>query len=252
VGKSKLNRFREMEQLERVFQPPFGEVFGKDFYLKGRWNSEVFHNDHPIILELGCGKGEYTIGLARLLPGNNYIGIDIKGARMWRGAKMAHDTNLTHVAFLRTRIEMIESFFGRDEIDEIWITFPDPQLKRRRNKKRLTGPRFLNSYRMLLKDNGIIHLKTDNEVLYNYTLELVKHNGLDVLHQTSDLYGTRRNARVADIVAQPYHSSSLQDKVLSIKTFYESQYLDEGASIYYLSFRLPSSGEILEWPGDDE
>jgi len=231
VGKNKLSRFRELEQLERVFQPPFEEVFQKDYYLKGKWKTQVFKNKNPIVLELGCGKGEYTVGLAGMYPDKNYIGIDIKGARLWKGAKMAHQTSLSNVAFLRTRIEFIQSFFGKEEIDEIWITFPDPQIKKRRNKKRLTGSRFLNAYRTMLKDQGTVHLKTDNDTLYAYTLDLMNYNNLEIKYKTNDLY-----------------RSELMDSALSIRTFYESQYLEEGKSINYLSFRLPSGKIIKELP----
>ncbi|MBN1131543.1 MAG: tRNA (guanosine(46)-N7)-methyltransferase TrmB [Bacteroidales bacterium] len=229
MGKNKLSRFEEMLHFDRVFQPSFHEVYGRDYYLKGCWSKRVFHNNNPIILELGCGKGEYTIGMAKLFPRRNFIGIDIKGARIWKGAKIANDTNLSNTAFLRTRIEWIQSYFGQGEIDEIWITFPDPQLKRRRKKKRLTGALFLNSYRNLLKDNGIIHLKTDHAILYNDTLSLLKFNGLEILMQAADLY-----------------SSPPVDPVLSIPTFYESQFLEEGIPIRYVSFKLPSRKEIID------
>ena len=231
MGKNKLSRFRELEKLERVFQPPFEEVFNKDYFLKGQWKARVFKNTNPIVLELGCGKGEYTLGLAELVPEKNYIGIDIKGARLWKGAKMAHQSNLSNVAFLRTRIEFIQSFFGNGEINEIWITFPDPQIKKRRNKKRLTGSRFLNAYRTMLIDQGKVHLKTDNDILYEYTLDLLNYNDLEITHKTNDLY-----------------KSGLDDNVLSIRTYYESQYLEEGKNINYLSFRLPSDKTIKELP----
>lgn len=231
MGKNKLSRFRELEKLERVLQPPFEEVFNQDYYLKGHWKAQVFKNLYPIVLELGCGKGEYTLGLASMFPQKNYIGIDIKGARLWKGAKIAHQSNLSNVAFLRTRIEFIQSFFGNGEIDEIWITFPDPQIKKRRNKKRLTGSRFLNAYRTMLKDQGMVHLKTDNDVLYEYTLNLLIYNDLEITHKTNDLY-----------------NSGPDDPVLSIRTFYESQYLEEGKNINYLSFRLPSGTIIKEPP----
>ena len=233
MGKNKLSRFRELEQLERVFQPPFEEIFKKDFYLKGKWKNEVFQNDHSLVLELGCGKGEYTTGLARLNPDKNYMGIDIKGARIWKGAKIANESALTNVAFLRTRIEFIQSFFASGEVDEIWITFPDPQVKRRRNKKRLTSARFLNAYRGLLKNNGTIHLKTDNSVLYHYTNDLLIYNGLEIIRHTEDLY-----------------RSDMKEDFLSIRTYYESQYLEEGKNINYLSFRLPTENEIKELPDD--
>ena len=235
VGKNKLKRFNELEYFDRVFQPPIEEILRKDHSLKGNWNSEVFGNDHPIVLELGCGKGEYTIGLAGPNPDRNYIGIDIKGARIWKGAKTAFDKELKNVAFLRTRIELIQSFFQHGEVDEIWIIFPDPQLKRRRNKKRLSGTTFLNLYRNILKDNGLIHLKSDNDILYNYTLELATYNKLEILNHTSDLY-----------------SSDTLDQILSIRTFYENQFLEEGKNINYLSFRLPAEKVISEFGYEEE
>jgi tRNA (guanine-N7-)-methyltransferase len=233
LGKNKLKKFSEMETFQRVFQPPFEDVFGKDHFLKGRWGTEVFCNRQPIVLELGCGKGEYTVGQAEMDPSRNFIGVDIKGARIWRGAKFANEKGLFNVAFLRARIEFIESFFAQGEADEIWITFPDPQLKRRRSKKRLTGPLFLNRYRSFLRDNGIINLKTDNVHLYEYTLTLVRHNMLEVIHETRDLY----------------RAPFLND-TLAIQTYYEKQFLSEGATINYLSFRLPSDRAIEELPDD--
>ena len=163
------------------FSTPFEEGFGKDYHLKGRWKKEVFGNDHPLVLELGCGKGEYTVGLARRYPEVNFMGMDIKGARMWTGAKKAREEGLGNVAFLRTRIEFSHSFFATDEVDEIWITFPDPQEKRRRLKKRLPGALFLNKYREFLKDGGRVHLKTDNRKLYLDTLEMVRCNELPIV-----------------------------------------------------------------------
>jgi tRNA (guanine-N7-)-methyltransferase len=223
-----------METFERVFQPPFEEVFQKDHHLKGRWGSEVFHNDHPLVLELGCGKGEYTLELARRYPERNYLGVDIKGARMWRGARTANDAHMGNVAFLRTRIEFIRAFFARDEVEEIWITFPDPQLKQRRRKKRLTGSLFLNRYRDFLTDGGIIHLKTDNAVLYSYTLDLARYNHLPVLRCADNLYGTGWN-----------------DESVTIRTTYESRFFAEGSPIRYIQFRLPSDREIKEITDDN-
>jgi tRNA (guanine-N7-)-methyltransferase len=233
LGKNKLARFRELETLERVFQPPFEEVFRKGYSLKGKWCRQVFGNSHPLVLELGCGKGEYTVGLARQDPGRNYMGLDIKGARIWKGARIAHEEGLANVAFLRTRIDFIESFFDRDEVEEIWITFPDPQEKKRRQKKRLTGAPFLNRYRNFLVDGGNIHLKTDNLPLYNYTLELVRQNGLVIERHSENLY-----------------DEGWDDPAVSIQTYYESGFLSEGATIHYLQFRLPAGKEIRELPDD--
>ncbi len=187
------------------------------------------------MLELGCGKGEYTIGLARKFKSNNFLGVDIKGARIWNGAKTSNQEHITNAAFLRTRIEFINAFFNPGEVQEIWLTFPDPQLKKRRNKKRLSGSLFLQKYQKFLADNGIIHLKTDNQVLYKYTLALAKLNDLEVLVATDDLYG-----------------SGITDEILDIRTFYEKQYLARGMPIHYLKFRLPNEKILHEPPGEDE
>lgn len=225
--KKKIQRFAEMQTFSNVFQPAFEDAFRKDHPLKGKWHAGVFENNHPIVLELGCGKGEYTVGLSKKFLHKNFIGIDIKGSRIWRGAKTAIAEKLNHVKFLRTRIEMINSFFSENEVDEIWITFPDPQLKKKR--KRLTAPRFLMSYSRFLKNNGLVHLKTDNDVLYQYTLELVRVNGFKILYETDDLY-----------------HSGVCDDILEIKTFYENQFLSQGMRINYLCFELPHEKEIIE------
>lgn len=235
MGKNKLSRFRELETLEHVFQPPFEEIFRKDYRLKGRWKREVFGNGNPLVLELGCGKGEYTVGLARNYPDKNFMGLDIKGARIWKGARQAHKEKLENVAFLRTRIDFITSFFEREEVDELWITFPDPQEKKRRQKKRLTGALFLNRYRQLLRDRGPISLKTDNRGLYEYTMALIKYNGLVVEQNTDDLYST-----------------DWKDETVSIRTYYETKFMEEGAKINFIRFRLPSDREINELPDDIE
>lgn len=221
MGKNKLARWAEMKSFNNVIEPPADEVLSKDHPVKGNWQKSIFKNTNPVILELGCGKGEYTVGLATRFPQNNYIGIDIKGARMWRGSKTAHENKIQNTAFLRTRIEFINSFFSTEEVEEIWITFPDPQPKRRNAGKRLTSPSFLNSYRMFLKNDGIIHLKTDNKELYNYTEEVVKHNDLEIVASTNDLY-----------------SGLLNNDILSIRTHYEQLFLNRGIKICYLSFRL--------------
>jgi len=226
MGKGKLKKWAEMSSYEFVIQPEFNEIFGKEFRLKGKWGSEFFGNDKPLVLELGCGKGEYTTGLAMLYPEKNFIGIDIKGARLWRGAKTAHDHKLTNVAFIRTRIEFIKSFFGANEVDEIWITFPDPQFKGRRTKKRLTSPLFLNTYRTFLKPGGIVHLKTDNKPLHEYTLEVIRKNNLKIEVATDNLY-----------------ESDFTGEILSIKTHYEKLFLLEGIPITYIRFEL--NNELL-------
>jgi tRNA (guanine-N7-)-methyltransferase len=227
VGKNKLARWTELGTYDNVIQPEIGEVTGRDHPIKGKWNTDLFKNPNPIVLELGCGKGEYTVGLANNSRHNNFIGIDIKGARMWRGAKTANDQNLKNVAFLRTRIEFINSFFSRDEVDEIWITFPDPHPGGRNSNKRLTSPWFLNTYRLFLKDKGLIHLKTDNTELYEFTRKVLNHNKIEPVISTSDLY------------------SENCDEILSIKTHYEKIFMASGMKINYLSFRL-GNDKILE------
>ena len=229
LGKRKLQRFEEMASFKRVFQPSFSEIFNADYSLKASWKKEIFKNDNPIVLELGCGKGEYTVGLARSFPHYNFIGVDIKGARLWRGAKTINDEEITNAAFLRTRIEFISNCFDKNEVDEIWLTFPDPQLKNRRRKKRLCSSEFLGLYQKFLKNNGIIHLKTDSPELYHYALGLARENDLEVILNTENLYNT----------------VSL-DEILGIRTFYEQQFIQEGKNIFYLKFRLPSLKIIYE------
>ena len=228
MGKNKLARWAELNTFKNVIQSDQEIRHGKDHTIKGKWKQEIFHNNNPIILELGCGRGEYTTGLAEMSPQNNYIGVDIKGARMWRGARTAYEKNLPNAAFLRTRIEFIGSFFAEDEVDEIWLTFPDPQPGKKNSNKKLTCPWFLNLYRCFLKNNGTIYLKTDNEELFNYTRSLAEKNNLPVLKATSDLY-------------KEYH----EDKILSIRTHYEDIYLKEGRKIHLLSFTLPKN-RIIE------
>ncbi len=227
MGKNKLARWRELSGFSNVIQPDIKDVTGKDHPLKGRWNKDIFRNDNPIVLELGCGKGEYTIGLAGRFPFNNYIGVDIKGARMWRGARTANEQNIQNVAFLRTRIEFITSFFASDETDEIWLTFPDPFPGRRNSKRRLTSPAFLNLYRRFLKNGGVIHLKTDNTELFSFTQEVIAGNNLTTISSTDDLY-----------------SSELDNDILAIRTHYENIFLNEGIKINYLSFRLEKETHI--------
>jgi tRNA (guanine-N7-)-methyltransferase len=227
VGKNKLQRFAEMETFDNVFQPTHNEVWETNYHLKGKWNKEVFKNDNPIVLEVGCGKGEYSVGLARKFPNKNFIGIDIKGARMWRGAKTAIEEGLDNVGFIRTKAELLESIFELGEISEIWITFPDPQMKKER--KRLTGTRFLKLYSNLLTKNGIIHLKTDSNFLYEYTSYVIKENNLLVDVDTNDLY-----------------NSGMADDILSIRTFYEQQFLDRGIPIKYQKFMLEGKSEFIE------
>lgn len=227
MGKNKLAKFAEMETLTNVFQPRHEEIFHNDYHLKGKWGKKVFRNDNPIVLEVGCGKGEYTVGLGKMFPQKNFIGLDIKGARMWTGAKQAVHEQMNNVAFLRTRAEMLDSIFAPEEISEIWITFPDPQMAKVR--KRLTGTRFLCLYRRILKDNGIIHLKTDSPFLYQYTAALVANNRLPILSQTSDLY-----------------ANEVTGNIINIQTFYEQQWLARGKTIKYLQFALPRQPELVE------
>jgi tRNA (guanine-N7-)-methyltransferase len=221
VGKNKLARWNELDSFDNVIQPEIGEVAGKDYPVKGNWNKEVFKNGNPVVLELGCGKGEYTVGLATKFPEKNYIGVDIKGARMWRGAKTSNENKLHNVAFLRTRIEFINSFFITDEVDEIWVTFPDPHPGGKNSNKRLTSPWFLNLYRQFLRNKGIIHLKTDNTELYNYTKSTVEFNDQEIIFTTNDLY-----------------SEELPEDILSIRTHYENIFLKAGLKINYITFRL--------------
>ncbi len=216
-----------METFDHVIQASFDEVFKKDYKLKGFWAKEFFKNENPVVLELGCGKGEYTVGLAKQNPAINYIGIDIKGARMWRGARTALDEGIKNVGFIRTRIDLINSFFAQGEISEVWVTFPDPQPKK--YYKRLTSTRFLGYYQKLLKENGIVNLKTDSQELFTYTRNLVDLNKLEKLIDTNDLY-----------------NSGIDDNILSIKTFYEQQFLEQGKPITYLKFRLNTTVELEE------
>ena len=228
MGKNKLARWAEMAAFNNVIQPETGDLSGEDHPVKGKWQKEIFRNSNPVILELGCGKGEYTLGLATRFSHNNYIGIDIKGARMWRGAKTAYENKMSNVAFLRTRIEFIKSYFAEDEVDEIWLTFPDPHPGKRNSNKRLTCPWFLNIYRNFLKNNGIIHLKTDNTDLFKYTKRLVERNNLPIIFTTSDL-----------------HLERPDDDILSIRTHYENLFLSGELKINYLSFRLEKN-RIIE------
>ncbi len=213
MGKDKLRRFAEIATFYNVVELEAGQPF------KGAWSAKQFKNDQPLILELACGKGEYTVNLARLFPEKNFIGIDYKGNRIWRGAKTALEEGISNVAFLRIQIENILDYFGEGEVGEIWITFPDPQPQISREKKRLTSPRFLEKYKQILKPGGLIHLKTDNDGLHAYTVEKIEELGLKLFARTEDLY-----------------ASDLVDEVLSIKTYYEKKYLAHEKNINYLKF----------------
>ncbi len=251
MGKDKLRKFAENLTFENLVQPDFDEIFRRDHPLKGRWGEDFFgrregtvengrreegrceerdfegcekvREGRPIVLELGCGKGEYTVGLGAAHPERNFLGIDIKGARMWRGAKTATEMGLANVGFLRTRIEFIGSFFGPGEISEIWITFPDPQLKKGREKKRLTSPIFLTYYAKFLAPGGTIHLKTDSRELHDYTLRVIEANGLPCEVASADIYGEKLDEA---------------DPALLLKTTYERRFLEEGKPITYIRFGL--------------
>ena len=221
MAKNKLKRFAAMAGYSNVIAPDFEEVFSSDFRLKGHWADKIFGNSRPLTLELGCGKGEYTVALARKYPERNFIGVDIKGARMWVGATDALQSNLTNVAFLRVRIEFIRACFAPCEVSEIWITFPDPQSLQSRENKRLTSPRFIQSYRQIMQSGGIIHLKTDSQSLFEYTRKVVEKEDIHIIHCTDDLY-----------------NSGFSDDILSVQTYYEKMFVNKGFTIKYISFRL--------------
>ncbi len=223
MGKNKLKRFSENKTFENVFQPTREEMIS-GFELKGNWNKEFFQNDHPIVLELGCGKGEYTVALAERFPEKNFIGIDIKGARFWRGAKTAVESEMKNTAFLRTQIELIDYAFAENEVSEIWITFPDPQIKFRRTKHRLTHPEFLQKYHTVLHENGIVHLKTDSEFLHGYTHGVLQMENHDVLLSNHNIYNPDNH--------------EIPEEVTAVQTFYEQKFLEENKNITYIRFSL--------------
>ena len=233
MSKGKLAKFADMETYENVFQYPYSVVSDVEFPMRGHWREQYFKNDNPIVLELGCGKGEYAVELAKQNPDHNFIGVDIKGARMWTGATMALQEGLKNVAFLRTNIEIIDRFFTKDEVQEIWLTFSDPQMKNPR--KRLTSTYFLERYRRFITDQGIIHLKTDSNFLFTYTCALVDRNQLPVELKTDDLYSD-------DLSDMPAYSAAS-----SIQTYYEKMWLQRGLNIKYIKFHLPQQG-LLEEP----
>jgi tRNA (guanine-N7-)-methyltransferase len=233
MAKHKLERFAEMETFKNVFQPKLSDLIAKNFPLKGKWKTDYFKNDEDLIIELGCGKGEYTVGLARLFRHKNFIGMDIKGARIWRGAKTALTENMPNVAFLRTKIDMVNSVYEAGEVDEIWVTFPDPQPKK--PLKRLTSSKFLSYYRGILKSDGLVHLKTDSFELYEYTMELLKLNNLTVHYHSNNLYDDLHD-----------------DPILGIKTFYETRFLGEGKKINYIKFSINNPNELIEPEKKDE
>ncbi len=221
-SKNKLRRFKENETFANVVQPSREEVFNDSLKLKGNWRKDFFENDNPLVLELGCGKGEYSVNLAKAFPDKNFLGVDIKGARFWRGAKTAFEENLVNVGFLRTQIELVDEIFAENEVDEIWITFPDPQIKYKRTKHRLTNFEFLQKYKKILKADGVVHLKTDSEFMHGYTLGLLHGLGEIVEFANHDVYG----------------SDGSPEAVTSIQTFYEQQYLENGKKITYTRFKF--------------
>lgn len=224
--KNKLQKFEENRSFDNLFQYSYERIMEEGFPLRGKWHSDFFHNDHPIVLELGCGKGEYTVGLARAHRDVNYIGIDIKGARMWRGLTQAREEGLPNVAFIRARIDQIAHFFAPDEVSEIWVTFPDPHPGEgeRNARHRLTSPEFLERYRQIVRPDGILNLKTDSPIMYEFTLhEVIEKQGLPLLYATDDLYANNDDLEVK-----------------SIRTFYEQMWLDQGLKIKYLKFKINS------------
>lgn len=221
-SKNKLKRFKENETFSNVIQPTRQEVFDDTLKLKGNWSNSFFKNGQPIVLELGCGKGEYSVNLAKMFPEKNFLGIDIKGARFWRGAKTSLEEEIANVGFLRTQIELVDLIFDENEIDEIWITFPDPQIKYKRTKHRMTNPEFLKKYKKILKPKGVVHLKTDSEYMHGYTLGLLEGLGLKIVYAHHDIYGT----------------TNAPEEVTGIQTYYESQYLAKQKKITYLRFNF--------------
>jgi len=231
MSKGKLAKFADMDTYENVFQYPFSVIEQVTFDMRGHWHEDYFKNGNPIVLELGCGKGEYTVELAKRYPQMNFIGVDIKGARMWTGATQALKEGLKNVAFLRTNIEIIDRFFAEDEVQEIWLTFSDPQMKNPR--KRLTSTFFMERYRRFLVDNGIVHLKTDSNFLFTYTTYMVEKNRLPVIARTEDLY------------SEPSERHDFSEAA-SIQTYYESMWIARGLNIRYIKFRLPRTGQLVE------
>ncbi len=221
-SKNKLRRFRENEQFDNVIQPSREELTQNNFPLKGKWQADFFKNNNPIVLELGCGKGEYSVALAQANPEKNFIGVDIKGARFWRGAKTGIEENIANLGFIRTQIELVDHIFAKNEIDEIWITFPDPQIKYKRTKHRLTNSEFLQKYKFILKPEGVVNLKTDSEFMHGYTLGLLHGEGHEIIQANHDVYKNVYSPK----------------EVTGIQTFYEKQYLDQGKRITYIQFKI--------------
>ncbi|MDR1225708.1 MAG: tRNA (guanosine(46)-N7)-methyltransferase TrmB [Prevotellaceae bacterium] len=231
MGKNKIARFKENETFELLHQPAFMDLYKGDFSLKGRWHKESFGNENPIVLELGCGRGEYTVELAKRFPGKNFIGIDVKGARLWRGAKTATVEKLKNVSFIRTRVDVVTSIFAEGEVSELWITFPDPQPARAR--KRLCAPLFLNRYSKLLTKNGTVHLKTDSQMLHEYAKAVLAKNNLTYVFASNDVHA----------------GGASKGSVLEIQTAYEKIFVDRGFPITYLQFHLPQRTALVEPEG---
>lgn len=225
MAKRKLQRFEEMKSMDWVVQPTMEDIKNDHFHLKGKWHKEFFKNDNPLIIELGCGKGEYSIGLGLKFPNKNYIGIDIKGARIWRGAKDVEENSMKNVGFIRTKIDFIDHFFAENEVDEIWLTFSDPQKEKPR--KRLTGPLFIDRYRKFLKPGGIVHVKTDSDLLFEFTLDEIKSNQYNLLEHTWNLYGEHFEDLDSDT-----------QEIMGIKTHYEKIFSDKGFDIKYCKFQI--------------
>lgn len=223
MAKRKAKKFAEVNSFNNCFFLSFEESRAEGLPLKGKWNSDYFKNNNPIVLELGCGKGEYTVGLAQRYPDINFIGVDIKGNRIWTGARTATDNKMNNVAFIRTRIDFIDTCFSSNEVNEIWITFPDPQPQKSRVRNRLTNMIFINRYKKILKNNGIVNLKTDSEPFYDFTREVIAENKLEELDATNDLYS---------------NSTKRDESLTSIKTYYEKKFSEKGFKICYLKFRI--------------
>ena len=223
MAKNKLERFVENKTFEHFFQPTFDDLM-TGFSLKGKWHADFFGNNNPIILELGCGKGEYTVNLASSYPNTNFIGIDKQGARIWRGGKTSHENQMGNVAFIRSKIEQIEHLFSPGEVSEIWITFPEPQPRPGKAKKRFTSPQYIERFRKIMKPGGIIHLKTDSDLFYDYTLEVIHEDGHELIYSNNDLYSNPEDPKIKDVIA--------------VQTFYEKMWLAEGFKIKYLEYKI--------------
>ncbi|MCH2200157.1 MAG: tRNA (guanosine(46)-N7)-methyltransferase TrmB [Flavobacteriales bacterium] len=227
MGKGKLKKWKENEKFDHVFEPPLQDAIDGTPFMKGEWRDKVFQNDRPIHLELGCGKGEYTVGQARKYPEQNFIGVDIKGHRFWRGAKISDQEGMNNVAFLRTRLEFINCFFDENEIDGVWLTFSDPQPKDEKGTKRITGPLFVERYKKFLKPGSFINVKTDSVLLYEWTLEQYQEKGYDILLNSADVYGSFINEIDEELA-----------ELLKIRTYYESMWLEQGKKIHFIRIKV--------------